>query len=39
MSRNTDIFVSGGGIAGLTAALTLSRLGLSVTLADPSPPP
>lgn len=39
MSANTDIFISGGGIAGLTAALAMSRLGLSVTIADPTPPP
>ena len=38
MSETTDIFISGGGIAGLTAALALSRLGLKVTLADPEPP-
>lgn len=38
MSETTDIFISGGGIAGLSAALALSRLGLKVTLADPEPP-
>lgn len=38
MSQTTDIFISGGGIAGLTAALTLSHLGHRVTLADPTPP-
>ena len=38
MSERVDIFVSGGGIAGLTAAVALQRLGLSVVLADPSPP-
>jgi 2-octaprenyl-6-methoxyphenol hydroxylase len=35
----TDVFISGGGIAGLSAALAFARLGLSVTLADPAPPP
>jgi 2-octaprenyl-6-methoxyphenol hydroxylase len=39
MSETSDIFISGGGIAGLTAALAMSRLGLSVTLTDPAPPP
>jgi 2-octaprenyl-6-methoxyphenol hydroxylase len=39
MNARTDIFISGGGIAGLTAALALSRLGFLVTLADPAPPP
>ncbi|MEM9851257.1 MAG: FAD-dependent monooxygenase [Pseudomonadota bacterium] len=34
----TDIFISGGGIAGLAAAGALADLGLSVVLADPSPP-
>lgn len=34
----TDIFVSGGGLAGLTAAATLSARGFAVTLADPAPP-
>ena len=39
MSETRDIFISGGGIAGLTLALGLARAGLSVTLADPAPPP
>lgn len=34
-----DIFVSGAGIAGLAAAISLARQGFSVTLADPAPPP
>lgn len=34
----TDIFISGGGIAGLAAAGALADLGLSVVLADPNPP-
>lgn len=37
--KATDIFISGGGIAGLSAALAFERLGFSVTLADPAPPP
>ena len=38
-AQETDIFVSGGGIAGLVAALGLADAGLSVTLADPAPAP
>ena len=38
MRQTTDIFISGGGIAGLTAALTLSHLGFRVSVADPTPP-
>ncbi len=34
----TDIFISGGGIAGLTAAASLSARGWRVILADPAPP-
>ncbi len=34
-----DIFVSGGGIAGLVAAVGLADAGFSVILADPAPPP
>jgi 2-octaprenyl-6-methoxyphenol hydroxylase len=34
----TDIFISGAGIAGLTAALALAEAGFGVTLADPAPP-
>lgn len=37
--QDTDIFISGAGIAGLTAAIGLARGGFPVTLADPSPPP
>lgn len=36
---HSDIFVSGGGIAGLIAALAFAEAGASVVLADPSPPP
>ena len=32
---NTDIFVAGGGMVGLTTALALAQGGLDVTLADP----
>lgn len=38
MSDRTDIFIAGGGIAGLTAAAVLAAKGFSVTLADPAPP-
>lgn len=38
MSQRVDIFISGGGIAGLTAALAMARLGFSVSLADPTSP-
>jgi 2-octaprenyl-6-methoxyphenol hydroxylase len=34
----TDIFISGGGIAGLAAGIALARSGFQVVLADPSPP-
>ena len=37
--RDVDIFISGGGIAGLIAAATFGSLGLSVVLADPATPP
>ncbi len=33
-----DIFISGGGIAGLTAAAALSARGWRIVLADPAPP-
>ena len=36
---NVDIFISGGGIAGLTAAAAFAHQGLSVVLVDPSTPP
>lgn len=35
----TDILISGGGIAGLTAAAAFARAGHSVMLVDPAPPP
>jgi 2-octaprenyl-6-methoxyphenol hydroxylase len=37
--ERTDILVSGGGIAGLTAAATFARAGFSVVVVDPAPPP
>ena len=36
--KKVDVFVSGGGIAGMVAALAFERLGLSVCCADPKPP-
>lgn len=36
---NTDVFISGGGIAGLSCALGFANAGFSVVLADPMPPP
>ncbi len=38
MSESCDIFISGGGIAGLTAAATFGNMGLTVICADPTPP-
>ena len=34
----TDIFISGGGVAGLTAATAFGQAGFSVICADPAPP-
>ena len=39
MTDTCDIFISGGGIAGLIAAASFADLGMSVVLADPSSPP
>ena len=36
---SVDVFISGGGIAGLTAAAAFGAAGFSVVLADPAPPP
>lgn len=36
--ERTDIFISGGGIAGLIAAAGFGQAGFSVVLADPMPP-
>lgn len=39
LSRSTDVFVVGGGPAGLAAAIAARRLGFDVMLADSSSPP
>jgi flavin-dependent dehydrogenase len=39
LSRSTDLFVIGGGPAGLATAIAARRRGLDVTLADASTPP
>lgn len=39
MSRNTDVFVIGGGPAGLAAAIAARMRGLDVTVADGARPP
>jgi len=36
--QSCDILISGGGIAGLTAAAALGHLGYSIILVDPNPP-
>src|SRR6056297_1656182 len=36
--EQTDIFVSGGGVAGLTAAAAFGAAGFSVLCVDPAPP-
>lgn len=36
--EQTDIFISGGGAAGLTAAAAFGAAGFNVVLADPTPP-
>ena len=38
MTDPVDIFISGGGIAGLVAAAAFGRAGFTVCLADPAPP-
>mgnify|MGYP006342151895 CR=1 FL=1 len=39
MTRSsTDILISGGGVAGLTAAAAFASAGFSVICADPTPP-
>ena len=35
---NTDILISGGGVAGLTAAASMAAAGFNVILTDPTPP-
>ena len=37
MTRETDVFISGGGMVGLTLALALARGGLEAVVADPMP--
>ncbi len=37
--QSVDIFISGGGIAGLTAGIAMARAGFTTVLADPAPPP
>ncbi|MBT8412282.1 MAG: FAD-dependent monooxygenase, partial [Octadecabacter sp.] len=36
--EQTDIFISGGGVAGLTAAAAFGTAGFNVVIADPAPP-
>jgi len=38
MTQDADIFISGGGVAGLTAAATFGAAGFSVIAADPARP-
>lgn len=38
MTTDTDIFISGGGLAGLSAAAAFAATGARVVLADPAPP-
>ena len=37
--KKIDVFVSGGGIAGMVAAIAFERIGCSVVCADPDSPP
>ncbi|MEM8803692.1 MAG: FAD-dependent monooxygenase [Pseudomonadota bacterium] len=37
--ETTDIFISGAGVAGLAAGISLAKAGFRVVLADPAPPP
>ena len=36
--QTTDILISGGGVAGLTAAAAFGAAGFSVVCVDPAPP-
>lgn len=36
--KTTDIFIAGGGVAGLTAAAAFGSAGFAVTIVDPTPP-
>ena len=38
MRQSTDILISGGGVAGLTAAAAFGAAGFRVTIVDPAPP-
>ncbi|MEX0285403.1 MAG: FAD-binding protein, partial [Paracoccaceae bacterium] len=38
MTEQCDILISGGGVAGLTAAVTFGAAGFDVICADPTPP-
>jgi 2-octaprenyl-6-methoxyphenol hydroxylase len=38
MRKTTDIFIAGGGVAGLAAAAAFGASGLSVVIVDPAPP-
>jgi 2-octaprenyl-6-methoxyphenol hydroxylase len=38
MRKHTDIFIAGGGVAGLTAAAAFDAAGFSVVIVDPAPP-
>lgn len=38
MRQTTDILISGGGVAGLTAAAAFGAAGFHVTIVDPAPP-
>ena len=38
MRQRTDILISGGGVAGLTAAAAFGAAGFHVTIVDPAPP-
>lgn len=39
MQRDFQIAIVGGGLAGLTAALSLTKLGFEIAVVSPSPPP
>ncbi len=36
--QDIDVFVSGGGVAGLTAAIAFAQAGFRTVCADPAPP-
>ena len=39
MTQSTDVFVAGGGPAGLAVAIAAAQRGMTVTVADSSRPP